>query len=406
MLSFRPGSRASTVSASLQRLLRRSGEYVRHYVSPLGWSSLGIALIFLVFFLVWGWKEMLVISLFLSVLLIMAVVVSLGNVGLNAQITLSEPRVEVGESVRVTATLTNPHPTPTAHAHARLKVGDTFESFAVPALRPKHSTATTLTLTTTRRSVLTIGPLQIRKGDPFGLLRYELSVAKELTLFVHPKIVHLRSLDAGIIRDLEGTASEDIVDDDLSFYGLRDYQPGDDVRNVHWLTTAKTNHLMVRQFQASRKTSTSLSVQTHPAAYRTAEEFELAVSVGASLGVQCLLQDRPLTLHAGHLHSLVTQPQHFLDLCSAIAPEPSEPSNLAGSALELSPDSSLYLFVVGPLETVSSMKRMVSALPSTAVVLVIQIDSEASQSIRAYESFTLLHVSALDELPVTMEAAQ
>ena len=215
-------------------------------------------------------------------------------------------------------------------------------------------------------------------------------------------------LHAGIPRDLEGNPTGDIVDDDLDFYGLREYEPGDDVRNVHWLSSAKTGTLladrgereiaeitqaargarrglhdddacrlrqrgrhapnvverferadgeavqrgvrrereralrevalvaeprldgtalvaktgtlMIRQFEATRRTDTSLSLGVNPDDYVDAVEFELAVSAHASIGVQALREDRPLYAHVGATHTNPANPMVFLDECSAVEP--------------------------------------------------------------------------------------
>ena len=121
-------------------------------------------------------------------------------------------------------------------------------------------------------------------------------------MYIHPDIVPLHTLHAGIIRDLEGNPSDDLVNDDLSFFGLREYEYGDDVRNVHWLSTAKTGTLMIRQFEATRRTDSSVSLDVAAFSYASAEEFELAVSVFASIGVQCVSERR--ALYAAYLGKL------------------------------------------------------------------------------------------------------
>ena len=156
--------------------------------------------------------------------------------------------------------------------------------------------------TAVSRAVLPIGPLSIRKGDPFGLIRHEKKLVDQINVFIHPQTVLLSTLNAGIPRDLEGQPSGEIVDDDLDFYGLREYEPGDDVRNVHWLSSAKTGSLMIRQYEATRRTDTALTISVNPDDYIDSQEFELAVSVHTSIGVQCLQQNRPVTAHAGSTH--------------------------------------------------------------------------------------------------------
>lgn len=132
------------------------------------------------------------------------------------------------------------------------------------------------------------------------------------------------------------------MDDDLDFYGLREYEPGDDVRNVHWLSSAKTGTLMIRQYEATRRTDTSVTISVNPDEYVNGEEFEMAVSIHSSIGVKCLLQDRPLFCHAGNTHGQPRNAMEFLDNASAIEPDREDNPNLAEGTLKHSPDASFY----------------------------------------------------------------
>ena len=233
-------------------------------------------------------------------------------------------------------------------------------------LAPGQCKQTDVEFRTVSRAILPIGPLRIRKGDPFGLVRHEKELADRITVFIHPRTVRLDTLNAGVPRDLEGQPSGQIVDDDLDFYGLREYEPGDDVRNVHWLSSAKTGTLMIRQYEATRRTDTSVTISVNPDEYVNGEEFEMAVSIHSSIGVKCLLQDRPLFCHAGNAHGQPRNAMEFLDNASAIEPDREDNPNLAEGTLKHSPDASFYFFTVGSLKDIEQIKRMTLALPRSA----------------------------------------
>ena len=154
--------------------------------------------------------------------------------------------------------------------------------------------------------------------------------------------MRLDTLNAGVPRDLEGQPSGQIVMMISNFYGLREYEPGDDVRNVHWLSSAKTGTLMIRQYEATRRTDTSVTISVNPDEYVNGEEFEMAVSIHSSIGVKCLLQDRPLFCHAGNAHGQPRNAMEFLDNASAIEPDREDNPNLAEGTLKHSPDASFY----------------------------------------------------------------
>lgn len=393
-----PLSRFRPTTALLQRAL------LRDYVSPLGWTILVAAVLCAAGYIALGWNELLAMTVIWTILLIIAIMMSLGNTGFSARLDVPARRIMVGDDVTVNVTVSNPGRATTAHAHGDLLIGDDHEGFPIPALSPRQSRQTAIGFTAASRAVLSVGPLRVRKGDPFGLIRHEKTVADRIDVYIHPRTIRLHTLNAGIQRDLEGQPSGDIVDDDLDFYGLREYEPGDDMRNVHWLSTAKTGTLMIRQYEATRRTTTALALDVDPTHYASREEFELAVSVHASIGVQCLMQQRPLrTVVAGHRDDPRTT-MTFLDACSAIEPKDRPETNLAASTLNHCPDASLYCLTVGSGNPDNDIKRMMLTMPPGSSRMVLRTDPSAQRSLRRFDGFTLAVVGSLDDLPLIMEA--
>lgn len=395
-------SRRRRMRSTAGRILRRIRRLFTGYVSPLGWAVEVSGAAALIAFLPLGWHELLAYGVTAMTMTLAAIVMSLGNTSFKASIGLARRRVTVGDTVAVRVDIANPGRMPTATARGDLPIGDMHERFSIPMLASGQSKETDIEFRTLSRAVLPIGPLRVRKGDPFGLIRHEKRLADRLDLFIHPATVPLATLNAGLARDLEGQPSGDIVDDDLDFYGLREYEPGDDVRNVHWLSTAKTGTLMIRQYEATRRTDTALALSINPEEYVSSEEFELAVSVHASIGVRCLTQDRPLSTHAGGMHATPRHATDFLDSCSMIAPDRDDNPNLVQGTLAHDPDASFYFLTVGSLRGLDSIKRMVMALPRSASTLVLQTDMGAPRAIRRFHDFTLATVGELDDLPLIM----
>ena len=104
-------------------------------------------------------------------------------------------------------------------------------------------------------------------GDPLGLVRRTVAWTERTELFVHPLTVSLESLGAGLLRDLEGTVTPDLSMSDLAFHALREYQPGDDRRYIHWRSSAKHDRLLVRQFLDTRRSHLAVVVDTSPEVY-------------------------------------------------------------------------------------------------------------------------------------------
>lgn len=334
-------------------------------------------------------------------MMLAAIVLSLGNTRFHASIAVSNHRVTVGDTVSVIVGIDNTGRTPTTTARGYLPIGDAHERFNIPMLAPGQSKQTDVEFRTVSRAILPIGHCASARET-----RSVWCVTKRSWPTASPysstRTVRLDTLNAGVPRDLEGQPSGQIVDDDLDFYGLREYEPGDDVRNVHWLSSAKTGTLMIRQYEATRRTDTSVTISVNPDEYVNGEEFEMAVSIHSSIGVKCLLQDRPLFCHAGNAHGQPRNAMEFLDNASAIEPDREDNPNLAEGTLKHSPDASFYFFTVGSLKDIEQIKRMTLALPRSASCVVLQASAGANRGIRRFANFTLATIGDLDDLPLIM----
>ena len=82
---------------------------------------------------------------------------------------------------------------------------------------------------------------------------------------------------------LKVSTTQDLSSSDVSFHALRDYVAGDDRRNIHWKTTARTGRLMVRQFEETRRAHLLIVLDLDHEAWGSDEEFEDGVSAAASL---------------------------------------------------------------------------------------------------------------------------
>ena len=96
------------------------------------------------------------------------------------------------------------------------------------------------------------GAHRARRPDRPRAPRADLDRARSSS-FVHPRTIGVPSTSTGLIRDLEGTPTRDLTSSDVAFHALREYQPGDERRYIHWKSTAKTGTYMVRQFEQTRR---------------------------------------------------------------------------------------------------------------------------------------------------------
>jgi uncharacterized protein (DUF58 family) len=103
-------------------------------------------------------------------------------------------------------------------------------------------------LPTSRRGVFELGPLQLELSDPFGLTRTATIGCSTSTLTVHPRVDPIRSPAWPAEPDPDRRLPQPVIGRlGDEFYGLREYRVGDDLRRVHWVSTARTDQLMIRQ---------------------------------------------------------------------------------------------------------------------------------------------------------------
>ena len=139
------------------------------------------------------------------------------------------------------------------------------------------------------RGKFEIGPLEIRIADAFGLVELGRSFSSRTAFVVTPKVVPLpRAVVSGSwLGDGDGrarTASAAGEDDVVP----RAYRDGDELRRVHWRSTARYGALMVRREEQQWRNRVLLLLDTRRGAHvgtGATSSFEFAVSAAASIGV-------------------------------------------------------------------------------------------------------------------------
>ena len=103
-----------------------------------------------------------------------------------------------------------------------------------------------------RRGLFTLGPTSMRSGDPFGIYTVELEDPASRTLMVMPPVVPLPAIEvAPGGRSGEGRPRPNAPERTVSSGGVREYNPGDSLRWIHWRTTARRSKPFVRIFDGT-----------------------------------------------------------------------------------------------------------------------------------------------------------
>lgn len=265
------------------------------WVSRAGWVLLCCGIVALVVGRRLGWLEATVVAGSLLTLMVGAIAFAIGRHPYSVALHVRDGRVVVGEQAMGGIEVTNTSHRPVLPARIELPVGSERASFALPTLGAGAVHDELFVIPTTRRGVITVGPVSSVRGDPLGLIRRSVLWTDPQEIYVHPQTIPLTGSAAGLLHDLEGRATQDITNADLSFHALREYVPGDDRRYVHWRSTARTGKLMVRQFEETRRSHLVLALTVQERDYADPEELELAISAIGSLGLHAIASDSDLT---------------------------------------------------------------------------------------------------------------
>jgi uncharacterized protein (DUF58 family) len=207
------------------------------------------------------------------------------------------------------------------------------------------------------------------------------------------------------MRDLEGLPTTDLSPDDVSFHALREYQPGDDLRHVHWRSTARTGQLMVRQYEETRRSHFVIGLSTLGSDYGTADEFELAISIAGSVGLRALRDSRQVDVHVQGRDLPAGTGRRLLDSLAALDQSRARKGRLeelAGAVAAGVPQAAVVVLVCGSTVDATRLRVACSRLPYGARVMAVRAQLGAVPSLRRIAEASVVTVGELAQLPAAL----
>lgn len=250
-------------------------------------ASAGISAIVL------GERDLLRIATLLAVLpLLAAAYVGRSRYRLAYVRTVQPPRIPVGAVARVTLKLENLSrlPTGTLLLEDRLPYAlGSRPRLVLERLGAHQASALAYTVRADARGRHEVGPLIIRLTDPFGLCELVRSFPTVDRLTVVPQVVPLPAIRlAGEYTSTGESRARSVAVHGEDDAATREYRHGDDLRRVHWRSTARVGELMVRREEQPWERRATVVLDGRAPAHRgegPTASFEWAVSAAASIAV-------------------------------------------------------------------------------------------------------------------------
>jgi len=302
-----------------------------------GWAALGAGIALVILWVVFGERLMLGAGLFL----ILAVGGGMGyvrtavpRVGVTRRLTPFQ--VHDGDRAVVEVTLL------TGRRIAQVTVLDEVSGlgtarFVADRIEPQDPMTARYEILCRPRGIYAVGPAIVQVRDPLDLTEAGGTAGKVDRLVVYPAVEDLDGLPLGRGHDPTVNTSKSSFSqtDGEDFFTLREYQQGDDLRKVHWPSTAKRDVLMIRQLEMPWQSRALVLLDPRRVAYPDRDTFEHAVRGVASAFRHLFRNGYTPTLWTGHGSGTVVggsdsygiameelsavQPTPAIDLTSALA---------------------------------------------------------------------------------------
>ena len=221
--------------------------------------------------------------------------------------TLAPAQVPAGQQARVRLELSNDGRIPTGMLLLEDQVPyvlGTRPRFVVDRMGPAWRRQVEYVVRCELRGRFAVGPMKVRLSDPFGLVQLERTFTGTSTLVVTPAVVALPAIPLSGMwngsgdnrpRTFASGSAEDVT--------VREYRRGDDLRRVHWRSSAHAGELMVRREEQPWQSRATVLLDNRALAHRgtgAASSLEHAVTLAASIAVHLVQRGFSVRLVTAH----------------------------------------------------------------------------------------------------------
>ncbi|MCP1428807.1 DUF58 domain-containing protein [Microbacterium foliorum] len=393
----------AVVGARLLARLRRVTDAIR----PLAWVLMALAVGLWILGQSAGWAEFTIAAAVIALTVALCALFLIGRTAYDVALDLARTRVVVGERAIGGLTLANNGTRAILPSRVVLPVGAGRGEFGIQRLAPGEEAEELFAIPTQRRGVVKVGPVSVVRGDPLGLFERAHRRDDPVDLYVHPRTIAFEGQSLGFLRDLEGMPATDLSRDDVSFHALVEYQPGDDLRHVHWRSTARTGTLMMRQYEETRRSHFVIALSRAASDYADDEEFELAISAAGSIGLRAIRDSQRVEVRVQGRDLAAGSGKQLLDSLAAVThsrPRYGGLDALSAVIARNMPLASIVVLVCGSKVRGEDLRSACARLPFGARVLAVVADRAATApSLRRIGDADVVTVGALEQVPLALQ---
>ena len=367
-------------------------------VTPTGWALVVFIAVALILAATLEWVEALACALAGVVALVLAATRVAWKSPHVVSIRVPNERIVAGQTAVGEILVRNERARPVRSGIIELPIGSGTGEFVVPPLGSHEKWDEMFLISSRHRGLIHVGPARAVRSDALGLLRRVRVWDEPVVLHVHPRTVRVPFDATGFQLDVEGVSTGKLSSSDVSFHALRDYEPGDDRRAVHWQSTARLGKLIVRQYEETHRSHHVIVLDTSRDAWDY-DSFETAVSVAGSLGLANLRESRPVSVTTTETWLPSTVAMRFLDSLSEVSARSFGDLALrVREAVAQRPGVSALTLIVGPQTTDSDAAHLARLAPIDVPVSIIRIGADRARGRRDLGRGVLLDCSTLDDL--------
>jgi uncharacterized protein (DUF58 family) len=254
-----------------------------------------------------GQKDLLRVGVLLIALpLVAALVIGRTRLRLQVHRSLAPDQVPVGGQATVELTLSNQGRMPAGLLLLEDRIPYVLghrPRFVVDRVSPNWRRTVTYPVKSDVRGLFQVGPLMLTVADPFGLVETSRTFTRSQHLLVTPRVYKLPTVRLGADRAGSGENRPRAIaaagEEDAT---VREYRDGDDLRRVHWRSTARRGSLMVRREEQPWQSRCAIFLDARTTSHHghgPSSSLEWAVSAAASVGADVIRRGYVTTMLGG-----------------------------------------------------------------------------------------------------------